>query len=265
MQVPADGQALRSALDHLAQDVAEHLPAGSSAAGEQPKFVATLEGGQHVIVKFTPPRGTPFGERWHDLLHAECLAGQVLADHGVEVARSRIVESATRTYLVSERFDRVGPTGRLHVVAIFDVHQAFVPGAFHHWAATAAALARQNRLSKLDAERVAALRGFGQLIGNTDMHGGNLALRVSLENLAAARFSLAPVYDMLPMRWRPQDALGWSDYAPFEPDRAALCGPATGPALDFWSRLEAHAGVDRKLRQVAGEMARRVAASLPAA
>jgi hypothetical protein len=50
-----------------------------------------LAGGRHVLVKFTPPRGTPFGERWHDLLWAEWLAGQVLAAHGVEVARAHVV------------------------------------------------------------------------------------------------------------------------------------------------------------------------------
>ena len=257
--LPAGADTLPPALDVLAGNVAEHLPAGSSAAGAQPKFVAALEGGQHVMVKFTPPRGTPFGERWHDLLHAEWLANQVLQDHGVAVASTRIVESGARTYLVSDRFDRVGPNGRLHVVAIWDAHKAFVPGSFSHWAASAAALARQGRLDPLDAERAAALRAFGQLIGNTDMHGGNLALMVTLDNLARGRFSLAPVYDMLPMRWRPQESVGWSDYAAFEPDRAALSGPAAGPALDFWQRLEAHAPVDRQLRQVAGEMARRLA------
>ena len=56
--------------DHLAQAVNKTLPAGSSAGGEQPKFLTELsEGGnhRHLIVKFTPPRETPFGKRWRAL------------------------------------------------------------------------------------------------------------------------------------------------------------------------------------------------------
>jgi hypothetical protein len=49
--------------DTLATDVSATLPAGASAGGEQSKFLAVLDSGEHVLVKFTPPRGTPFGER----------------------------------------------------------------------------------------------------------------------------------------------------------------------------------------------------------
>jgi hypothetical protein len=48
-------------------------------------------------------------------------------------------------------------------------------------------------------EASARLQAFGELIGNTDMHFGNLALWMS-DDLP---FRLAPVYDMLPMRWAP--------------------------------------------------------------
>src|SRR5204862_4123939 len=104
--VPIEAGQAGAALDALALDVARTLPAGSSAGGEQPKFLAPMGSGEHIIVKFTPPRGSPFGERWHDLLHAEALAAEVLAEHGVPVAAGRIVESATRSYLLSPRFDR---------------------------------------------------------------------------------------------------------------------------------------------------------------
>lgn len=258
-RLPAGGQALADALDALAVDVARTLPAGSSAGGEQPKFLAVLASGQHVLVKFSPPRGTPFGERWHDLLHAECLASHVLARHGVDVAAVRIVESPLRTYLISDRFDRIGERGRLHVVAIGDAHRAFVPSPRSDWSATAHALARQGRLSALDAARISALRAFGHLIGNTDMHAGNLALRVELQDLARGRFTLAPVYDMLPMRWRPNAAMGGApDYAAFEPDGLSLSSAATVPAKDFWQQLETHDQVSRGLRRVAGAMVGRL-------
>lgn len=93
---------------------------------------------------------------------------------------------------------------------------------------------------------------------------GNLGLLVALEDLARGRFTLAPVYDMLPMRWRPDAALGGApDYAPFEPDQASVSSPAAGPARDFWVELEAHPHVGAPLKAVAAEMARRIAAAQP--
>jgi hypothetical protein len=259
--LPTTAQQLPAALDALANDVARTLPAGSSAGGEQPKFLALLDDGRHVLVKFTPPRGTPFGERWADLLHAEALASQVLAEHGVEVADTRVVESAQRSYLLSARFDRIGARGRRHVVAVGAAHQAFVADAYVNWAASTEALARQRRLPQLDARRAEALLHFGRLIGNTDMHSGNLGLFVEPDDLAKGRFTLAPVYDMLPMRWRPDAALGGAaDYAPFEPDPRSVGSAAAGPAKVFWARLASHAGVSRALKQVAGQMAQRLSA-----
>ena len=262
--VQASRQALASALDELAASVAQTFPVGSSAGGEQPKFLAVVrsdrdDSARHVLVKFSPPRGTPYGERWHDLLHAEALASETLADHGVSVARSEVVESATRTYLLSERFDRIGATGRRHVVAIGDAHAAFVPDVYSHWAATAAALARQRRLSDVDSERIAALLAFGRLIGNSDMHAGNMGLFVELKDLAKGRFSLAPIYDMLPMRWRPNPLLGEApDYAPFDVQALATHVGAARPAQDFWDRLSRSERVSRGMTTVAREMGRRV-------
>jgi hypothetical protein len=257
--LPTPAQQLPAALDTLATDVARTLPAGSSAGGEQPKFLALLDDGRHVLVKFTPPRGTPFGERWADLLHAEALASRVLAEHGVDVADSRVVESAQRSYLLSARFDRIGARGRRHVVPVGAAHQAFVADAYVHWAASTEALARQRRLPPLDARRAEALLHFGRLIGNSDMHSGNLGLFVAPEDLAKGRFTLAPVYDMLPMRWRPDAALGGAaDYAPFEPDTRSLASAARAPARVFWQRLAAHDHASRALRSVAAQMADRL-------
>ena len=254
--LPDDAKLLQQALDTLALSLIKSPPVGSSAGGEQPKFIAVHEDGRHVLVKFTPPRGSPFGERWHDLLHAECLANQVLAEHGVPVAKTSIVESAARTYLLSERFDRIGAHGRCHVIAIGDAHAAFVHGSYSNWATTGEALARQRRLSANDALRIAALRRFGQLIGNTDMHSGNLGLMVAAADLGPGRFTLAPVYDMLPMRWRPDAAFGGApDYAPFELDAKALSSGAAGPARAYWLRLALLPAISPPLRAVATALA----------
>ena len=268
--VPVDLAARAARYDAMSADVAATLPAGSSAGGEQAKFLTGLASGERVLVKFSPPRGTPFGERWHELLHAEALALQVLGEHGVEVARARVIESPTRTYLESVRFDRSRPhapsphaQGRRHLVALDAVHASFVEGARQNWAATCDALALQRRLSPADARAVRALFDFGHLIGNTDMHFGNLSLWA--DDPAQGRFALAPLYDMLPMRWRPDGFHGLQDYAPFEPLRRQGLPDdggisARSVAQVFWQRAATHPPLGKPLRAVAAEMAQRLAA-----
>jgi hypothetical protein len=256
---PSAAPAPKADYDAAADDVAATLPAGSSAGGEQAKFLARrLDDGAAVLVKFTPPRGTPFGERWHDLLHAECLAMELLAAHGVPVAKTRIVETARRTYLESLRFDRVGAAGRRHAVPLWAAHEAFVAGPRRHWGATCEALAAQKRLAPEAASQAQALLHFGRLIGNSDMHFGNLSLFVAPADAARGRFTLAPLYDMLPMRWRPDPATGTLDLDPFTPEPIDLQSAAQPIAAAYWRQLAEHAPVSKPLRTLAAQMARRV-------
>jgi hypothetical protein len=52
---------------------------------------------------------------------------------------------------------------------------------------------------------------------------------------------------------------GATDYAAFEPDPVSASGPARAPAREFWARLAKHRPAGLGLRQVAGELARRLA------
>ena len=63
-----------------------------------------------------------------------------------------------------------------HAVALDGIHEAFVGGPMQHWAASADVLAMQRRVSAGDAQRVRLWRAFGRLLGNSDMHFGNLSL-----------------------------------------------------------------------------------------
>ena len=245
-------------LDRLADAAAQGAHAGSSAGGEQPKFLARAGDGRPVLVKFTPPRGTPFGERWHDLLHAEALALALLGEHGVPVARCELMTTARRSCLVSLRFDRVGAAGRRHAVPLHALHDAFVRGSRRDWATSVEALVAQRRLPVEAAAQVRALQHFGRLIGNTDMHFGNLSLMVAHTDVARARFTLAPLYDMLPMRWRPDAATGEMGLLPFTPEAVDLQSAAQPLAAEFWRRTAAARGSSAEWRALARAMHERV-------
>lgn len=190
--------------DTRAVQVGHKFPAGSSAGGEQPKFMSeysTDQGWQHCIVKYTPPHCTPFGDRWRALLLLEELALRTLSAHLVKAATTQILHSSQRTYLESRRFDRLGMEGRQHVVAIAALHDEFVGGPWQTWVHTSAALAQKGLITEHELQQIVRIFAFGHYVGNTDMHSGNLSFFV--DDVITVTIRLAPVYDMLPMMWRP--------------------------------------------------------------
>ncbi len=251
--------------DGAAVSFSKTLPAQSSAGGEQPKFLAEFmdEHGKyrHLIVKFSPPRGTPFGERWHALLHLEALALTTLGEHGIPVAPSVVTESATRTYLESQRFDRIGIEGKHHVVSIDALHDHFVVSPRRNWVHTCEALAKQGLLSADELAAVARIYAFGQFIGNTDMHFGNLSFYV--DDVLKPRIRLAPVYDMLPMMWRPTVQTGELDATPVREQPHAAGHDAAYDevrqwAVSFWRRASTLEALTSDLQESAARSAERV-------
>ncbi len=187
---------------HLAQQAVRGELPGSSAGGEQPKFTAyaaTPEGAQHVIVKFSEPEAGPVSERWRDMLLAEHMALETLNTAGIAAARSRILDVDAQRFLELARFDRVGALGRcaLHSLAALDAE--FVGATENGWAGIARSLADAGVIRPEAAEGAALLWAFGTLIGNTDMHAGNLSFVAE----HGRRFELSPAYDMTPMAFRP--------------------------------------------------------------
>lgn len=184
----------------LAAQALEGALPGSSAGGEFPKFTVARERAgmatPHCVVKFSGADDSATVQRWRDLLVCEHLAAQALGD---ESARTRLLAHGGRHFLESERFDRIGAQGRRGVVSLENVNAGLVGEAGDDWARVAQALAARGLLSAADAERVAERQLFGQLIANSDMHGGNLGFFCSAEGLR-----LAPSYDQLPMRYAPQ-------------------------------------------------------------
>jgi hypothetical protein len=227
---------------------------GSSAQGEHPKFAVTLvEQGEvrHVLVKFSPPVNTEVGRRWSDLLIAEYWALATLIAAGIPSAKSRIFQFENRTYLEVDRFDRIGLAGRVGVTSLFAIDTGFY-GVLDNWIAAAERLHRDRRIDLQTLDRVRLISSFAELIGNTDMHFGNLAFYDRYDG----HFQLAPVYDMLPMLWAPaHDQLVARVYVPTDPssDTLHVWGRARELAEGYWRMLVGEARMSEEFRAICAD------------
>lgn len=191
----------------LAEQAARGEVPGSSAGGEQPKFVSyvqTPDGPQHVIVKFTLPEDNPVTERWRDLLLAEHLALDTLNEERISAVRTRIMDFDTQRFLEVERFDRAGELGRRGLFSMKALDAEFIGGGAAGWSVIARLLAKGGHISPAAAAGASLLQAIGVLIGNTDMHTGNL----SFMSGHGRPYDLAPAYDMLPMGFAPKSGGG---------------------------------------------------------
>ena len=225
----------------------DHLP-GSSAGGEQPKFLCYRLDTGHVVVKFSAAGDGPEAKRWKDLLRAEHHALCVLRQWSIPAAPSAIYDMADRVFLELRRFDRVGQRGRLPALSLGMVDAEFT-GIGHDWSRMAQALAR-NRLLDAESERhLIWAHTFGQWIGNNDMHPGNICLGPTQK-----AFRLLPIFDMLPMGFAPVRG-----ELPNATVRAPLRTRANQPiwdsaqraAADYWTRLGDDAALSHSFRALA--------------
>jgi hypothetical protein len=242
----------------LAMQALELGLAGSSAGGEFPKFTALRQladgSQQHVLVKFSGSDNSPGTRRWADLLVCEHLAGRALEAHGgVAAARSRIREHAGRTFLEVDRFDRHGALGRSPMVSWSALNNGFVGTAGKPWGEAVGPLAQKGWLEMQDIDRIQRVWLFGQLIGNTDMHDGNLSF-LPIRRGEGNALQLAPVYDMLPMIYAPVRGveLPPRNYAPRLPlpSEAAAWEDAARAALAFWELAAADRRIGAGFRRI---------------
>jgi hypothetical protein len=236
----------------LAKEVmAGGLP-GSSAHGEHPKFTALLRHGsdyQHVLVKFSPPVSTAVGQRWSDLLVAEHLAHEVLSGGGIPTARSDIHQFEGVTFLQMDRFDRLGLNGRIGVTSLLSIDTTQY-GMLDSWIASAMRLHRDRRIDSQTLEMIRLVYTFGGLIANTDRHFGNLAMFDRYDG----QFRLAPVYDMLPILFAPQnDQIVARVFEPADPtaETITVYRNARELAEQYWGSLSTDTGVSADFRVIA--------------
>jgi hypothetical protein len=190
-----------SEFPRLAEQASSGAMPGSSAGGEQPKFIAytqTPGGARHAIIKFAIA-GNEVGQRWSDLLLAEFLALETLRDHGKPAAPSLLVDAGNHRFLVAERFDRVGARGRIGMISLEVMDAEFVGLGKAPWPVIGQSLASERHITIESLPQIQTLWAFGVLIGNTDMHLGNLAFLSE----HGQSYQVAPAYDMTPMAFAP--------------------------------------------------------------
>ncbi|MGC4001250.1 MAG: type II toxin-antitoxin system HipA family toxin YjjJ [Anaeromyxobacter sp.] len=222
---------------------------GSSAGGERPK-IGVFSGGRHVLVKFSPDADTPAARRWADLLWCEWHALETIRAAGRTAARARCLDVAGWRFLEVERFDRVGRLGRRAVLSLLALVNEY-GGNLDSW--TAAALAFRGRPFLLPEDDATALRWldvFGNLIGNTDRHFGNVSFLVGDD----LRLRLAPAYDTLPMILAPSgDEVFSRELRPSPPTAATLdiWPDAAAWALRYWRGVRENEGLGQEVRSFA--------------
>ncbi|WP_027390214.1 type II toxin-antitoxin system HipA family toxin YjjJ [Chrysiogenes arsenatis] len=241
----------------LAEQALSSGRAGSSAAGEFPKFTAIRElpgsATPHVIVKFSGADNSPAVTRWRDLLICEQLASEQINEwHDLRAAKSRILHAHNRIFLEVERFDRHGQFGRSPLISLEIINAALLGKAPVNWPSLADAMHSRGWLQKNDRDRVHLLWWFGTLIANTDMHFGNLSFRPYQGTL-----QLAPSYDMLPMLYAPLAGgeLPLREFTPTPPlpRQRALWLTACEAAIAFWSTASQDQRITDGFRHIARE------------
>lgn len=218
----------------LAADAASGEVAGSSAGGEQPKFAvysATPAGSRHLLVKFSEAEDSQVSERWRDLLLAEHLALETLRAADFPAAQTYVFDHGGQRFLEVERFDRVGSFGRRAVHSLAALDAEFVGAGTRNWPLIARRLADAGQIEPKAAKGAAVLWAFGTLIGNTDMHNGNLSFIAE----HGRPYAMAPAYDMTTMAFAPRSGGGLPE---------SLAAPAIHAEVpnDIWRHAEVLAG-----------------------
>ncbi len=248
----------------LALEIARSLP-GSSAGGEQPKFLTTLRdetgGFRPVLVKFSARMDQATGRRWADLLLCEFHAHQILAEVGMANPGARLLDADGRRFLEIPRFDRIGAGGRRGVVSLEALASSLIGSLSRTWLEATAEFYRRGLIESESFATIPQLHAFGELIGNSDMHFGNLAFFLD----DTLPFRVTPAYDMLPMLWAPgsQGEMVARDFAP-APPIPALTGAWREAAVwaeDFWQRVAADSRLSPEFSSIvrdAGESVQRL-------
>jgi hypothetical protein len=195
---------------------------GSSAGGEQPKFLGLPEDSGHVIVKFAKE-----GARMADLLPLEHTALRALDAVGVAAAKTQLAAHGGYVFLEVQRFDRIGRHGRIGMLSCGSVDDEYFGGR-DSWSEFAARCEDAGYLSAQQARDIDVMAAFSELIGNTDRHFENISMLLDEDGEYAG---VAPAYDILPMRYASIGAGVDPDLTPIAPRLGTI-----GAQPEVWAR-----------------------------
>ena len=138
------------------------------------------------------------------------------------------------------------------------MNAAFIGSNSFDWTVLATRLTQARLLDAADAYRITLLWWYGRLIGNADMHLGNLSF------WPRDRLVLAPAYDMLPMLYAPLPggelpAREFSSPLPLPGQREAWSESAEA-AIVFWGRAASDGSISASFRATCAANANRVRA-----
>lgn len=226
---------------------------GSSAGGEQPKFLWLAADTGHVIVKFAKA-----GSRMAELLPLEHLALRSLAEVGVPASSTQLLAGGGYVFLEVRRFDRIGLKGRVGMLSAGCVDDEFF-GMRDSWSEFAVRCEQARYLSAEDARNIDVMAAFSELIGNNDRHFENISLLIREDGEYQG---VAPAYDILPMRYASLGGGVDPDLTPIEPKvgsigaQPGVWARAAAAAEGFWTaaqREELPVPVSNAMRQLAQE------------
>lgn len=150
---------------------------------------------------------------------------------------ARVLDVEGRRFLEIPRFDRTAAGGRRGLVSMESLYAAAIGSHAREWVEGMTALEHAGLVDAAAVRTAQCLQAFGELIGNTDMHFGNLSFWLD----DRMQFRVTPAYDMLPMLWAPgaQGELIERRFAPAPPVPATLDAwrEAAGWAAEFWLNL----------------------------
>ncbi|WP_158290244.1 HipA domain-containing protein [Ramlibacter sp. WS9] len=207
---------------------------GSSAGGEQPKFLGLAQDTGHVIVKFAKE-----GSRMAELLPLEHLALRALEAVNVPVAQTQLDSAGGYVFLEVQRFDRVSRHGRVGMLSCGSIDDEFF-GARDSWSEFAARCEQARYLDARDARNIDVMAAFSELIGNSDRHFENISMLLSEDGEYAG---VAPAYDILPMRYASIGGGVDPDLLPINPKlgtigaKPAVWALAAKAAIAFWTAV----------------------------
>jgi len=157
---------------------------------------------------------------------------------GVAASDTTIIDSGNQRFLEVVRFDRVNACGRRSLLSLSALDSEFVGLASRAWPDVTRALSAERVITEEAHASACLLYAYGCLIGNTDMHHGNLAFL----STQGRPYEIAPAFDILPMTFKPGSGGQITNTVQPVPLHSALTSntwrPALGIAQEFLQRLQ---------------------------